>query len=724
MAKVTSLSENGAGLGIEQKLWAAADKMRGSIDASEYKHVALGLLFLKYISDRFERKYESLETDEEREDRDEYIADGIFWVPSIARWKYLKENANSPQIGKMIDEAMFAIEHENKRLKGVLPKDYARPALDKTVLSGLINLFSDLDLYHNNEQDVLGRVYEYFLQMFASAEGKLGGEFYTPRSIVKLLVEMIEPFNGRVYDPACGSGGMFVQATKFISEHSGRVDNISIYGQEKNYTTWRLCNMNLAIRGISANLGGTHADTFHNDLHPDLKADYILANPPFNISDWGVERLQDDVRWKYGVPPSGNANYGWIQHMIHHLSPRGVIGLVLANGSMSSTSGGEGEIRKKLIEDDMIDCMVALPPQLFYSVSIPVCLWFIRRGKEKRRGETLFIDARKMGYMATRTNRDFTDGDIARIANTYHNWRTGDNKYEDIAGFCKSATIADMADQGFVLTPGRYVGTEHTTDDETFNNKMSRLTAMLSGQMVKADELDANIREQLAKIVPDIAQTNIYNFKDALYLFAETLFKSWFVNYDPFGGSVPADWGVRPISDLVDILSGYGFKSDTFLEAETGKYKLVTIKNVQDGRFDSVTKDSLNDLPDNLPDYCHLSSGDILLSLTGNVGRVCFVSGDNYLLNQRVAKLSPKNANDAFFTYLLFRSQSFFYEMQNLAVGSAQQNLSPVLTSKIEIPIPPRKVLDDFYGIVGDMWKKIILEADLGLCLSSFNKQD
>lgn len=499
MAKI-KLSDTGAGLGIEQKLWAAADKMRGSIDASEYKHVALGMLFLKYISDRFEKKYNSLTTPEEKEDRDEYLADNVFWVPQIARWGYLRDNATKPEIGKMIDQAMIEIEKENPRLKGVLPKDYARPSLDKTMLGGLINLFSDLDLNHENEQDVLGRVYEYFLQMFASAEGKLGGEFYTPRSIVKLLVEMIEPYTGRVYDPACGSGGMFVQATKFVAEHSGRIGNLSIFGQEKNPTTWRLCNMNLAIRGIEADLGGTHADTFHNDLHRDLRADFILANPPFNISDWGVERLQADARWRYGVPPSGNANYGWIQHMIYHLAPRGVMGLVLANGSMSSSTSGEGEIRKNILEDDLVDCMVALPPQLFYSVTIPVCLWFIRRGREKRRGETLFIDARKLGYMDTRKTRDFTAADISRIADTYHKWRSGDD-YVDVAGFCKSATVQEIRDNGYVLTPGRYVGSEDVADDdETFNEKMTKLTAELSEQMAAGKDLDENIKQQLAKI--------------------------------------------------------------------------------------------------------------------------------------------------------------------------------------------------------------------------------
>jgi type I restriction enzyme M protein len=500
MIKKTTLSQNGAGLGIESKLWNAADKMRGSMDATEYKHVALGLLFLKYISDKFEMKHKTLKTKEEREDRDEYIADNIFWVPQTARWGYLRDNATAPTIGKLIDEAMITIERENKQLKGVLPKDYARPSLDKVMLGGLINIFSDLDLYSNTEQDVLGRVYEYFLKMFASAEGKRGGEFYTPRSIVKLIVEVLKPFSGRIYDPCCGSGGMFVSAGKFVSERSGCINNISVYGQESNPATWRLAKMNLAIRGIEADLGDHADDTFHNDLHKDLKVDFIMANPPFNISDWGGERLRNDVRWKYGVPPIGNANYAWIEHMLHHLSPNGKIGLVLANGSMSTSTSGEGEIRKKIIDADLVDCMIALPPQLFYSVTIPVCLWFLSRNKTGRRGKTLFIDARKMGYMATRNNRDFTDEDIIKIANTYHNW--ADNKdYVDIAGFCKGATITDIVAQGYVLTPGRYVGMEDVVDnDGTFNEKMERLTVELSEQMRKSVELDIAVREQLAKI--------------------------------------------------------------------------------------------------------------------------------------------------------------------------------------------------------------------------------
>jgi type I restriction enzyme M protein len=509
MAKKSKLSDVGANLGIEEKLWAAADKMRGHMDPAEYKHVVLGLIFLKYISDSFEEKYNLLSSPEEKEGKDEYIAENIFWVPKEARWSCLSKFAHDPNIGKMIDDAMLKIEAENISLKGVLPKEYARPQLDKTKLGELIDLIGDIDLKkRTNDQDVLGRVYEYFLSLFASAEGKGGGEFYTPRCIVKLLVEMIEPFSGRVYDPCCGSGGMFVQAQKFVEKHQGRIGDVSIYGQESNPTTWRLCKMNLAIRKIDVNLGKTHADTFRNDLHRDMRADFILANPPFNVSDWGGESLRNDIRWKYGVPPTGNANFAWIQHMVHHLSPKGTIGLVLANGSMSSMTGDEGEIRKNLVEADLIDCMIALPGQLFYSTQIPVCLWFITRRKKQngyraQQNETLFIDARKMGFMATRVNRDLSDEDIAKISLTYHNWKSKNcvAKYRDILGFCKLASLSKNREQNYILTPGRYVGMEETTeDDATFHEKMKKLTAELRDQMVESAKLDENIRDQLKKV--------------------------------------------------------------------------------------------------------------------------------------------------------------------------------------------------------------------------------
>ncbi|HXI11556.1 MAG TPA: class I SAM-dependent DNA methyltransferase [Thermoanaerobaculia bacterium] len=501
--------DTGANLGFEAKLWATADALRNNMDAAEYKHVVLGLIFLKYISDAFEAKHTELDAQKAQgadpEDPDEYRAVSIFWVPPEARWQYLKSMAPQPTIGQLVDDAMAAIERDNPSLKGVLPKDFGRPGLDKQRLGQIINLVSDIALGSaaDRAKDTLGRVYEYFLARFASAEGKSGGQFYTPSHVVRVLVEMLAPYKGRVYDPCCGSGGMFVQSEKFIEAHQGKIGDISIYGQESNYTTWRLAKMNLAIRGIDAQIG--HGDTFHNDQHPDLKADYVLANPPFNDSDWRGELLKNDQRWVYGVPPAGNANYAWVQHFIHHLAPNGLAGFVLANGSMSSNQSGEGEIRKNLIEADLVDCMVALPGQLFYSTQIPVCLWFLARSKKNgrfrdRRGETLFIDARKLGTLADRIHRELTDDDIAKIAGTYHAWRgdEGTGEYTDVAGFCKSATLEEMRKHGHVLTPGRYVGAEAIEDDgEPFEEKMKRLTSTLREQQAEAAKLDAAIATNL-----------------------------------------------------------------------------------------------------------------------------------------------------------------------------------------------------------------------------------
>jgi type I restriction enzyme M protein len=509
---------SGANLGFEEKLWQAADKMRGHMDAAEYKHVALGLVFLKYISDAFQEFRAKLATvpGSNPEDRDEYVAENVFWVPKEARWSYLQSKAKSGDqekgrqldIGQLIDRAMDLIEKENPPLKGVLPKDYGRPSLDKTRLGELIDLMSGIELMADGGgkgKDLLGRVYEYFLGRFASAEGKAGGEFYTPQSVVRLLVEMIEPYKGRVYDPCCGSGGMFVQSEKFVEAHGGRLSDLSIFGQESNPTTWRLCKMNLAIRGIECNLGPHHADTFHNDLHKGLKADFILANPPFNISDWGGDRLREDVRWKYGTPPVGNANYAWVQHIIHHLAPAGTAGFILANGSMSSNQSGEGDIRRAIIEADLVDCMVALPGQLFYTTQIPACLWFLSRSKtaqpfRHRKGETLFIDCRKLGVLVDRTHRDLSDADIQRVAQTYHAWRGEKDagKYEDVPGFCKSATLKEIASHGYILTPGRYVGAEEQEDDgEPFEQKMTRLVAKLEEQFAESARLEKVIRTNL-----------------------------------------------------------------------------------------------------------------------------------------------------------------------------------------------------------------------------------
>jgi type I restriction enzyme M protein len=495
-------------LGFETTLWQAADKLRGNLDAAEYKHVVLGLIFLKYISDAFDEARAEIVKDPEGdpEERDEYVSRNVFWVPLAARWEFLQAKAKDPDIGKLLDEAMDAIEHDNPRLKGVLPKDYARPALDKRRLGELIDLIGTVGLgdAENRSKDVIGRVYEYFLGQFASAEGKKGGEFYTPRPVVRLLVEMLAPRpRSRVYDPCCGSGGMFVQSERFIEEHGGRKGDISIFGQELNWTTWRLCQMNLAIRGIEAKI--EQGDTFHANKLPDLKADYVLANPPFNVSDWGGEQLRDDVRWQFGVPPAGNANFAWVQHFIHHLAPHGTAGFVLANGSMSSNQSGEGEIRKTIIEADLVDCMVALPGQLFYSTQIPVCLWFLARDKSNgrlrnRRGETLFIDARRLGTLVDRTHRELTDADITRIAGAYHAWRgdPGAEPYADVPGFCKVAMTEEIRSHGYALTPGRYVGAAALEDDgEAFNEKMRRLTAMLEEQQAEAARLDESIASTL-----------------------------------------------------------------------------------------------------------------------------------------------------------------------------------------------------------------------------------
>jgi len=502
-------SSNGANLGFEQKLWAAADKLRGHMDAAEYKHVVLGLIFLKYISDAFQDRYEALERDRyaDPEDIDEYTAENVFWVPKDARWGYIQGKAKQTTIGKVIDDAMVAIEKVNPSLKAVLPKDYARPALDKQRLGELIDLIGTIGLgdKESRSKDILGRAYEYFLGQFASAEGKKGGEFYTPRCVVRLLVEMIEPFKGRVYDPCCGSSGMFVQSEEFIRQHGGRIGDISIFGQESNPTTWKLAKMNLAIRGIEANLGPHNADAFHNDLHADLKADFILANPPFNMSDWGGEHLREDVRWKYGVPPVSNANFAWVEHMIHHLAPGGIAGFVLANGSMSSNQSGEGEIRKAIIEADLVDCMIALPGQLFYGTAIPACLWFLARSKQNgkfrdRRGQTLFIDVRKLGHLVDRVHRELTDDEVARTTATYHAWRgeKGAGKYEDVPGFCRSVTLEEIHRHSYVLAPGRYGGAAAAEqDDEPFEEKMKRLTATLEQQFAEEARLAATIRTRL-----------------------------------------------------------------------------------------------------------------------------------------------------------------------------------------------------------------------------------
>lgn len=492
---------NSVELGFEKEIWKAADIMRGNMDAAEYKHVILGLIFLKYISDRFEHKYKKLLEEGEgfEEDKDAYLEDNIFFVPVAARWTNIKSQAHTPEIGKVIDSALDAIEQANKILKGVLPKNFARPELDKRRLGEVVDLFTNIAVAANGgTMDLLGRAYEYCLGRFAEQEGKLAGEFYTPACVVRTLVEVIQPFNGRVYDPCCGSGGMFIQSANFVQAHRGNINNLSIYGQDSNPTTWKLCKMNLAIHGIEADLGRTSEDTFFKDLHPTMKADYILANPPFNLSNWGADKLTDDIRWKYGIPSAGNANFAWMQHMIHHLSAKGRLGMVLANGSLSSQSGGEGEIRKKIIEDDLVEGIVAMPPQLFYTTQIPVSLWFLNRAK-KQPGKTLFIDARNMGTMISRRLREMTDEDIAKIADTFIAFEEG--TLEDEAGFCATSSTEEIAKQDYILTPGRYVGlAEQEEDGEPFEEKMTRLTSELSELFTQSHELEDEIRRRLGAI--------------------------------------------------------------------------------------------------------------------------------------------------------------------------------------------------------------------------------
>ena len=494
---------NNTKIGFEKQIWDAACVLWGHIPAAEYRKVIIGLIFLRYISAAFEKRYNELlaEGDGFENDKDAYTMENIFFVPEIARWSTIAAAAHTPEIGKVIDEAMRAIEAENKALKNVLPKNYASPDLDKRVLGEVVDLFTNnVDMKDiGTDHDVLGRTYEYCIAQFAAYEGVKGGEFYTPSSVVKTIVEILKPYeNCRVYDPCCGSGGMFVQSVKFLQAHSGNRNKISVYGQESNADTWKMAKMNMAIRGIDADFGPYQADIFFNDLHPSLKADFIMANPPFNLSNWGQDKLKDDIRWKYGLPPSGNANYAWIQHMIHHLAPNGKIGLVLANGALSTQTSGEGEIRKRIIEDDLIEGIVAMPTQLFYSVTIPVTLWFISRNK-KQKGKTLFIDARKMGYMVDRKHRDFTQDDIKKLADTFTAFQEG--TLEDKKGFCAVVTTEDIAKQDYILTPGRYVGIEEQEDDgEPFEDKMKRLTSELSKMFEQSNTLQDEIKKNLGSI--------------------------------------------------------------------------------------------------------------------------------------------------------------------------------------------------------------------------------
>ena len=494
-------TDNTANIGFEEQIWKAADKLRGNIDASEYKNVVLGLIFLKYISDKFDQHYQQLVEEGEgfEEDRDEYTCDNIFFVPENARWSVIASAAHTPEIGKVIDDAMRSIESENAKLKGILPKNFARQELDKRRLGDVVDLFTNVKMAEKGDtRDILGRTYEYCLSKFAEAEGKNAGEFYTPACIVKTLVEVIQPYHGRVYDPCCGSGGMFVQSAEFVKHHQGTIDDIAIYGQESNPTTWKMATMNLAIRGIDADLGSFNADTFFDDCHKDKRFDFVMANPPFNLSDWGGDKLKEDARWDYGIPPEGNANFAWMQHMIHHLNSTGRMGMVLANGSLSSQSSGEGDIRRKIIEADLIEGIIAMPGQLFYSTGIPVSLWIVSKRKEQP-GKTLFVDAREMGTMVTRKLREFTEDDIAKVTKAFDDFRAG--VLEDEKGFCAAVTTDDIAKQDYILTPGRYVGiADVEEDDEPFDEKMARLTGELGKMFEESNRLQEQIKKNLGAI--------------------------------------------------------------------------------------------------------------------------------------------------------------------------------------------------------------------------------
>jgi len=664
--KKAQKKSNGTNAGFEETLWSTADKMRNNMDPAEYKHVVLGLIFLKYISDSFEEVQNKIKNDADHydgqeEDRDAYLSEGVFWVPQVARWDYLKSNAKKPEIGKMLDDAMISIEKDNPSLKGVLAKNYARPDLDKVRLGELIDMISTIGLgdKESRSKDILGRVYEYFLGRFAGAEGKGGGEFFTPQSVVKLLVEMLEPYKGRIYDPCCGSGGMFVQSEKFVEAHGGSVHDIAVYGQESNPTTWKLCKMNLAIRGIEGNIGQHYADTFHNDLHKDLKADFILANPPFNISDWGGDRIKDDVRWKYGTPSEGNANYAWIQHMIHHLAPTGIAGFVLANGSLSSNTSGEGEIRKNLIQNGLVDCIVAMPSQLFYTTPIPACLWFVSRDRynhkfRDRHDEILFIDARKMGIMVTRKNRELTEEDLEKITGTYHSWRNKDGKYEDVKGFCKAAKIEEVEKNSFILTPGGYVGTDFMeTDNRSFEEKIEDSAKTISAHYLKAISLQTKAQTAFKKIgYATLAETEFsVASNELLEKIAHDLFNHWFVDFEfpdkngkPYKssdgkfadselGEIPMGWKVKSLDEIGIFLNGLALQK--YPAESSDKYlPVIKIRELKNGITDATDKAAIN-----IPSEYILQSGDVVFSWSGSLEVVIWCGGAG-ALNQHLFKVT------------------------------------------------------------------------------------
>lgn len=683
---------------FENKLFMMADKLRNNIDAAEYKHVVLGLVFLKYISDAFEEKYLELLKEGEgfEEDEDEYIACNIFFVPQESRWDYIKQNAKKPSIGKIIDDAMEAIEEKNGSLKGVLPKNYARPELDKTKLGELIDLFSfKIGDKGSKDKDILGRVYEFFLAKFASQEGKLGGEFYTPTPVVQLLVEILKPYKGRIFDPCCGSGGMFVQSEKFIKAHQGSIEDISVYGQEFNPTTWRLCKMNLAIRGIDGNLGTKNADSFGDDLFSTLKADYILANPPFNISDWGGEKLRTDYRWKYGVPPVKNANFAWVQHIISHLSPQGKAGFVLGNGAMVSDDESEAEIRKNIIEADLLECVIALPDQMFYSTDIPACLWFINRNKTiHEKGKVLFIDARKMYRNIDRNHKEFTEEQIKQIANIYENYKNGE-KYFDIKGFCKSATLNDIRYHQYYIAPGRYVEVENEISLNSIQNVVNDLKSICIN-----DPIDKKI--------------NLSKFKYGCSIFEEYFINlEWMkkIDYNSTTNELPKGWKIVKLSDLIQQ---YSVKNKSNLD-----YPVL-----------SVTKDS-KFVPSDEQFNKQVYSAD----LTGyrvlhrdyfafnpariNIGSIAFLDEyDHGLVSPAYTVFKCTDGVNPLFVWYLINSYRVFELIKNFCTGTVRQVFKYSDFSYIKICLPPKELIDRFSSkleAVSKMIKQLQMDTVNGL---------
>ena len=673
------MAKNTADIGFEKQIWDAACVLRGNMDASEYKNVVLGLIFLKYISDRFDDKYQELkdEGDGFEEDIDEYTSEGIFFVPVGARWNEIAAKAHTPEIGTVIDDAMRAIEKENKRLKDILPKNFARPELDKRRLGDVVDLFTNIQMIeHGSEKDILGRTYEYCLSMFAEQEGKRGGEFFTPSCVVRTLVEVLKPYKGRVYDPCCGSGGMFVQSAKFVENHSGNISNISIYGQDSNPTTWKMAQMNLAIRGIEPDLSTYAADTFLDDRHPTLRADYIMANPPFNLSDWGADKLKEDVRWQYGMPPAGNANFAWLQHMIYHLAPAGRIGMVLANGSLSSQSGGEGEIRKNIINADLVECIVAMPTQLFYTTQIPVSLWFINKQK-KQTGKTLFIDARKMGTMVSRKLRELTDDDIKKISDTYESF--ADGMLEDVKGFCAVADIAEIEKQDYILTPGRYVGIEEQEDDgEPFEEKMDRLTWSFRKCLLRA-------MNSKMKFVGNWGRLGMK-------------FNIW------------EDCPKVPITELLSFIVDN--RGKTVPTANDG-WKLIATNCVTNNTLFPVYEKVRYLTQETYETWfrAHPMPGDILFVNKGTPGRVCMVPDpvDFCIAQDMIALRADDKKIYNKYLFAVLRSREIQQQIYNTNVGDVIPHFKKQFMDQLLIPVPDRKIQEK----IGNLYYQLSYKVEL-----------